>query len=389
MKIDFAEAMRQATLATRARDLGKATSIIKDALAGRLQSCEPDEAPARPPEVPSFDADKPATDAPTRKRWPLGDVVRFLRGVRTAPGNLANPSAERAEPVAPPPAPEGANFVTRSFACPAGKRSYKLYVPGSATPPRGLIVMLHGCKQNPDDFATGTNMNAVAEARGLMVAYPGQTRSANMSSCWNWFNPADQRRDAGEPAIIAGITREIVDEFGLDRRRVFVAGLSAGGAMAAVLGATYPDLYAAVGVHSGLAYQAANDVMSAFAAMKGTGRVSPPAPLGTAAVRTIIFHGDLDTTVNPTNADRVADAALAGGEGARARREFDGLQGGRRCATTVFTGPDGMSDVELWRIDGAGHAWSGGNPKGSFADSKGPDASAEMARFFLGEPASA
>ena len=253
-------------------------------------------------------------------RKPLGDVLRRLRegNLRTGlagslPG-MSMPGTLRAIP--PLLIPDGAQFVSRSFTCVAGTRAYKLYIPASAPDrPRGLIVMLHGCKQNPDDFAIGTNMNAVAEAHGLLVAYPAQPASANASSCWNWFNPADQARGAGEPSIIAGITREIMSEFSLDRNQVFVAGLSAGGAMAVVMGETYPDLYAAVGTHSGLPYKSANDVMSAFAAMRGEDRHCPLsaicAPRRTAEplVRTIVFQGSADPTVNPANADRILDAA--------------------------------------------------------------------------------
>ena len=383
MKINFAQAMKRATLATRALDLGKATAIIQEALSGRAHGHD-EEAPSEPDHGVQTAAPRVAApDRPSRKRWPLGEVVRFLRGARTAAPNLATASPEPATP--PPPVPEAAQFLTRSFTGSAGTRRYKLYIPGSATPARGLIVMLHGCQQNPDDFAVGTAMNAVAEARGLLVAYPAQARSANVSMCWNWFNPAHQMRDAGEPSILAGITREIVSEFGLDRRRVFVAGLSAGGAMAAVLGETYPDLYAAVGVHSGLPYQAANDVMSALAAMKGPGDFSSPKPASEPRprVRAIVFHGDQDRTVHPANADRVAEAALAQLPGKPMRLDHDGFRGGRRCATSVFSGPDGGALVELWRIEGAGHAWSGGNAKGSFTDATGPNASEEMVRFFL------
>jgi poly(hydroxyalkanoate) depolymerase family esterase len=328
-----------------------------------------------------------------RIRKPLGEVLRLLRegGLKTStlgplPGMSAAVLLRKSQP---PPMPDGAQFLTRSFTCAAGTRGYKLYVPAPATDrPRGLIVMLHGCKQDPDDFATGTNMNAVAEAHGLMVAYPCQSSSANASSCWNWFNPADQMRDAGEPAIIAGITRAIISEFDLDRRHVFVAGLSAGGAMAAVMGATYPDLYTAVGIHSGLAFKSANDVMSAFAAMRGeVGSASPTNSHSAAApgphVRTIVFQGSADQIVHPSNARNIVDAATRRHTTSLADCEQRSWVGGRSYTRSVAAGPDGTPSVEFWLIDGAGHAWSGGRPEGSYTDLRGPDASAEMMRFFL------
>jgi poly(hydroxyalkanoate) depolymerase family esterase len=408
MKIDFSEAVRLATLSTRAGDVVKATKIILHAVAGRpedgdeeknsfgqgtkllstLRSIErdPDHGEASPQRQPSSMTPKTSTAAksfeafkrsqPLRK--PLGEVLRALReGPSTSPAMRS------------PAVPDGAQFLTRSFTCAAGTRDYKLYIPASApAAPRGLILMLHGCKQDPNDFAVGTNMNGVAESHGLLVAYPGQARSANASSCWNWFNPADQVRDAGEPSIIAGLTRDIVSAFGLDRRNVFVAGMSAGGAMAAVMSETYPDLYAAVGIHSGLAYRSASDVVSAFAAMRGSVELSSPdrlnaAPQARPRVRTIVFHGARDRTVHPANADRVVEAALSQLEFEHDRLDCKCSAGGRLCTSTIFRGADGLPVIEVWRIVGAGHAWSGGNPSGSFTDSKGPDASAEMVRFFL------
>lgn len=324
-------------------------------------------------------------------RKPLGEVLQRLRegNLRVGlagrlPGfHLPGPIQARSSH----PIPEGAHFVSRSFACPAGTRTYKLYVAASAADrPRGLVVMLHGCKQNPDDFAAGTNMNAVAETHGLLVAYPAQAASANASSCWNWFNPTDQGRGAGEPSILAGITRDLMSEFALAREQVFVAGLSAGGAMAVVMGETYPDLYSAIGTHSGLPYKSANDVMSAFAAMRGeTGPGSRAtvryAPENQPVVRVIVFQGSADPTVNPTNANRILDTA--GRRLGPGMTETGSAAGDLTYTRSVYPGPNGGPAAELWLIEGAGHAWSGGHPAGSYTDPRGPNASAEMVRFFL------
>jgi poly(hydroxyalkanoate) depolymerase family esterase len=232
-------------------------------------------------------------------------------------------------------------------------------------------------------------MNALAEEHGFLVAYPEQPGSANQMSCWNWFEPKDQRRDSGEPSIIAGITKEVAGEFGVDPARTFVAGLSAGGAMAVIMGATYPDLYGAVGVHSGLAYGAASDVPGAFMAMRGDGgmgilRSTARAP-ATAEhpVRTIIFHGDADQTVHPSNADRIV-AALDPGAEIATQDTRSGVAAGRAYTQRVIRDRSGNPVGEHWVIKGAGHAWSGGDPAGSYADPSGPAASREMVRFFLG-----
>lgn len=415
MTNDFAAAMRRAALSTRAYDVVEATRIIQDALARQagVGTCHtPRPASRQPKSRPALRLIDPkaeiigpckVTEPSTaslggsqrslrRLHKPLGQVLQILREGRLstgAIGSLTGLESLRTKPrCPPPPIADGAQFVTRSFAGAAGTRSYKLYIPACAPDsPRGLIVMLHGCKQNPDDFATGTAMNAVAEAHRLMVVYPSQSSAANAASCWNWFNPADQMRDFGEPAIIAGITRTIASEFAIDHRHVFVAGLSAGGAMAAVMGETYPDLFAGVGIHSGLAYGSANDVMSAFAAMRGDTSVAPHAKaraLGRAEqrVRTIVFQGSADRIVHPSNADRIVAQAAADARSDHSRQERS-LTNGRSHSRTVITDADGASVLEYWLIEGAGHAWSGGHPSGSFTDARGPDASTEMVRFFL------
>ena len=250
--------------------------------------------------------------------------------------------------------------------------------------------MLHGGTQDADDFAAGTRMNAFAEEHGFLVAYPSQCKSANPSLCWNWFKPEDQMRGAGEPSIIAGITSEIVAEYDIDPQRVFVAGLSAGGAMAGVMGATYPEVYAAVGVHSGLAYRSATDVVSAFAAMRGDPglrgrgqRKSRRDADNGPRVRTIVFHGDADQIVHPSNAEKIIEAQAKMGDSVeRAKARSSASRTYTRAVTRDKTG---SSVVEQWLIHGSGHAWSGGSADGTYTDPHGPDASREMLRFFLEE----
>ena len=215
------------------------------------------------------------------------------------------------------------------------------------------------------------------------MAYPAQPTAANTSRCWNWFESSEQRRDYGEPSLIAGITRQIARNFSVVAGRVYVAGLSAGGAAAAVMAAIYPDLYAAVGIHSGLAYGAAHDMATALAAMRnGVGAAGTPARGSKTLVPTIVFHGDADKTVNPLNGDHVIAQAKLGTDlkttVVRGRSE-----GGVSFVRTIESDDSGRSILEQWVLQGAGHAWSGGSPQGSYTDARGPDASREMVRFFL------
>ena len=302
-------------------------------------------------------------------------------------GGLTQGAMARAEPL-----PEGARFLAGSFGSAAGSRGYKLYIPstyrGEAVP---LVVMLHGCTQSPDDFAAGTRMNALAEEHGCLIVYPGQSQAANAQKCWNWFSPGDQQRDQGEPALIAGITRKVMRDHAVDPRRVYVAGLSAGCAAAAIMAQACPDLYAAVGVHSGLACGAARDMPSAFAAMRqGASGLQQPGQ-GQAAngnrriVPTIVFHADKDHTVNPRNGDQVIAQSAAAGD-LRTAVQRGQVPGGHAYTRTLHADAGGQPVLEQWLVHGGGHAWSGGSTAGSYTDARGPDASREMLRFFLEHP---
>jgi len=294
--------------------------------------------------------------------------------------------------------PTGEQFQQHSFTCAAGTRQYKLFIPkGHPGRQLPLLVMLHGCTQSPDDFARGTRMNQLAEEEGYYVVYPAQSARDNPTKCWNWFRPADQCRDRGEPAIIAELTRHVVRVHRLDLARVYVVGLSAGAAMAVILARTYPDIYAAAGVHSGLPYGSAHDVPSAFAAMKQGGGISAAdsnsadQALG-APVPTIVFHGDRDMVVHADNGDIVIahstaglgdsvwDGGLYGEKDKRVERGV--VPGGYSYTRTLLRDRQGRVLAEQWLVHGAGHAWFGGDPSGSYTDPKGPDASAEILRFF-------
>jgi poly(hydroxyalkanoate) depolymerase family esterase len=281
-------------------------------------------------------------------------------------------------------APPRGSFVDGSYANSYGTRRYKLFIPPlDQGAPRPLLVMLHGCLQDPDDFALGTRMNAIAEEQGIVVLYPAQSESANQTRCWNWFNAADQQRDQGEPSIIAGMTREVIGSQNIDARRVYIAGMSAGGAMAAIMAATYPDLYAAVGIHSGVPYGAAQNFLAAITAMKDGAATGTQLP--TKGIPLIVFHGDQDLMVNSRNGERLV-AQWLGDTAPNRMQDTSSAQphegNGRAFTRTRYRDGAGHAVAENWLVHDAGHAWSGGGTAGSFADASGPDASREMLRFF-------
>lgn len=355
-------AMAEATRFTRAGRLTEATAIIQRALRGESVTHV------------SEDALSP-------------DVLQLPGGMRFTRGGIRPMGPERVSSSVL----AGGQFIDKTYTSSTGTRAYKLYIPsgytGQALP---LVVMLHGCTQTPLDFASGTAMNVLAEKELCFMAYPQQVNSANSSGCWNWFQVANQQRGTGEPLLIAGITQQIMQAYHIDASRVYVAGLSSGGAMAAIMAATYPDLYAAVGVHSGLAYGAAHDLPSAFAAMK-MGASQQPRQLA-AFVPMIVFHGDRDTTVSTRNADDLVNQWLEAadtGTGRVVRSPQEAIVergqevGGHAYSRFIYHDVSGRTLVEKWIIHQANHAWSGGNVSGSYTDPKGPDASAEMMRFFI------
>jgi poly(hydroxyalkanoate) depolymerase family esterase len=358
MDDDFATAMRRSLEQTRAGNPAEATRLIQAALAQNKGVAAPD-----PSGAPRIESGRPTKTAPRR---PLSSVIE---GLARRPAGLDLRGKKQAPE---PDVPEGASFERHRHEGSHGARDYRLYKPSVQDGQiRGVVVMLHGCTQSPEDFAVGTRMNAHAERHGLIVVYPEQTRAHNPTLCWNWFRPSDQGRSGGEAALVAELAGEVAARHDVAPGRVFAAGLSAGGAMAAILVQTHPEVFSAAGVHSGLAPGSAQDVVSAFGAMRGD-----PAPRAeTLRAPAIIFHGSADSTVAPVNAGRLA------GKLADAKEE-SGKAPGRRFDVLKGRNAEGH-EVEVWRIDGAGHAWAGGDPNGSYTDPSGPDASAEMIRFFL------
>lgn len=286
-------------------------------------------------------------------------------------------------------------FISGTHSNSLGSRDYKLYIPAThCGQPMPLIVMLHGCQQDPDDFAVGTRMNDWADAHGFLVAYPRQTFRSNGANCWNWYEPAQQKRSGQEPSLVAGIVKAIGREWAVAPEQVFVAGLSAGAAMAVILGQTYPALFAGVAAHSGLPRGAAQDVGSAFAAMQGRGCASATLPYARSgkAVRTLIVHGDADRTVQVGNghaiAQQVVQAFSRNKTPLLARTGATDIFNDNKATRTDYVAPTGQVMVRECIVKGGVHAWYGGCTAGSFTQATGPDSSGEIVRFFLNqEPA--
>lgn len=360
MGLDQDDMVRALNL-TRAGQLAEATELIQRTLGSS----------AKP--VPS-----PKTD----KLNPLSRLTKALPGplasARNLPIPMQNPDLRQRS--APPGSLGTGVILEKTYPKGSSARRYLLYVPPDC-PTRDvpIIVMLHGGTQAVLDYAAGTGMNPLADLHHFLVVYPEQDARANPMRYWNWFRPEDQRAGMGEPAVIAGITEQVINEYNADRERVFVVGFSAGGAMATVMAATYPELYAAAGVHSGLPYGAAHDVQSAFALMRG-GSV-PSGHDMTLRIPLIVFHGDRDEIVNVVNASHIRRQRL-GVDAAEAPSVAGGqVPDGRTYTRNVYS-DDAQVLLEEWIVHGSGHAWFGGTPGCSYTDPLGPDASAEMVRFF-------
>ena len=349
----------------------------------------------------------------------LMDAMRLIRralGLADTPTPQAQPPLEPAAAPAPALKQESpvklsaklrpalparpASFTEHEFKFAEECYAYRLYLPGGADAetlakaPVPLVVLLHGCQQDAADFAQGTAMNELAEQEKCIVLYPEQLSKANSLRCWNWFETAHQERQSGEPGMIAALTRQMIEHHNADPARVYIAGLSAGGAMAALVAGLYPELFAAVGVHSGIPTGAASNVMSAFSAMRRGARRTTLAQESDGMMPTIVFHGSADKTVHPDNGAQIVDAALVAWDASglalkKSQRtedgvaDTDGATGSRSSVRTTYSAADGKSYIEHWAVGSGPHAWSGGSATGSFTDPQGPDASQAMLEFFL------
>jgi len=290
-------------------------------------------------------------------------------------------------------------FVVREVETPDGPRRYKLFIPKGydKAKPAPLLVVLHGCTQDPNDIAKGTRFNEIAGGKGFLVAYPEQPQKYNGLKCWNWFEATHQVRDKGEPALIASITRRVMSDYVVNPKKVYIAGLSAGGAMAVITAYAYPELFAAAGIHSGIAYGSVTSIANALTAMHSG--ASDPASLGLAVVKgfgsarhfpAIVFQGKADKSVNWVNASQIVSQLLQ----SYPPRKGSAVETGPKWTAgeaagyhfTKTTYGEETSIIEEWIVDELGHAWSGGSKDGTYTDASGPDASEEMVRFFLEHP---
>ncbi len=383
----FQKLMTEATKLTHSGQLQAATDAIQRALRGATEAAQTAASQA----TSAFESSNRAKPDAAARTTPPDNISVVLDGCTRM---VDTPAVAAPESEALPE-----QWTDGSFTHQGRTLDYKLYVPpsaaatpGSAITPRPLVLMLHGCTQDPADFAAGTQMNTLARELGVVVLYPAQTQHANAQRCWNWFKPQHQQRDRGEPALLVALTESVMAENHVDPARVYVAGLSAGGAMADILGRCYPDVFAGVGVHSGLPSGAATDVMAALSVMRSGAGATPHAAASSTSSNTtasmpplIVFHGDADTTVNPRNGDAVVDAAV-GADPSTPRIAEGSSTAGQRFTRTVYAAAPGRNTVEHWRLHGGGHAWSGGSSQGSFTQPNGADASAEMLRFFLAHP---
>jgi poly(hydroxyalkanoate) depolymerase family esterase len=377
--------MAAATELTRSGRLGEATLAIQRALRGGATRMYPLSPHATPP--PAAHGRTETSHAVVLDR--VGDVVDStdVTEVVDAPeAGSPHPCTVVAD------ARQGERWIDGIFAHQGRKLAYRLFLPptseATASAPRPMVVMLHGCTQGAADFAAGTRMHALARDLGVVVLYPEQDRRANPQKCWNWFKPQHQQRGRGEPAVLAALAESVAAEHGLDTDRVYVAGLSAGGAMAEIVGRCYPDVFAAIGVHSGLPAGSAKDAMTALTAMRGAGARPTNQAVNGSAAPTIVFHGDADAIVHVSNGAAIAEGASKAngreGAGAGSACKEEGRSGmGQRYTRMVYNDAQGHARTEYWLLHGAGHAWAGGDARGSYTDPAGVDASAEMLRFFL------
>jgi poly(hydroxyalkanoate) depolymerase family esterase len=384
--------IREATRLTRAGQLTEATALLQRMLRGERAPDAPSRSGARIALAGPLIIDAKAnaveeTDSPPQSESATPAQPRMLRALpdrKEGRSGIGLRGVVKRAPLSTPDiVPECARFIESTYSSSAGSRAYRLFIPSRyREQPLPLVVMLHGCTQSPDDFAAGTRMNFLAEEQNCFVVYPAQPSQANQAKCWNWFRTADQQRGRGEPSLIAGITRQIMDDCLVDRKRVYVCGLSAGAAAAAIMGATYKDLYAAIGIHSGLACGVATDLPSALVAMRQGGSNHKVIPGDRPPVPTIVFHGDRDTTVHPNNGGQILEQSVRT-MSTQKKVHHGQVPGGHAYTRTILSDANGRGMLEHWNIHGAGHAWSGGSPAGSYTDPRGPDATREMLRFFL------